>query len=91
MAPLVTVPFPGTFVRPLDNGWVAVLTVVWHLRDEVKLPHWLPGTHGVVAVEASATFPPAERLGARLEMEDPDFGLAVARAYVGPGREPGYG
>lgn len=92
--PVVTVPSADTFVRELANGWVAVLTACWHDRDEIELPSWLPGTHGVITVESSATFPTAERLGARLVLADPSCdsrcGFAVAPPFVVPGQEPGY-
>lgn len=89
-ASVVTVPATGTFVRPLVNGWVAVLSARWYGRDEIELPAWLPGTHGVVVVESSATFAAAERLGARLELTDPSCGFEVASPFVVPGQEPGH-
>lgn len=88
--PVVIVPCDDTFVRELANGWVAVVTARWHDRDEIELPSWLPGMHGVITVESSATFPAAERLGARLGLADPSCGLAVAPPFVVPGQEPGY-
>jgi len=89
-APVATVPAAGTFVRPLDNGWVAVLSARWYGRDEIELPSWLPGTHGVVVVGSSATFAPAERLGAQLGLTDPSCGFKAARSFAVPGQEPGY-
>lgn len=86
----MTVPSAGTFVRPLVNGWVAVLTARSYGRDEIELPSWLPGTHGVVTIEARATFPAAERLGARLELTDPSCGFEVARRFAVAGQEPGF-
>lgn len=83
-------PSAGTFVRPLVNGWVAVLTARSYGRDEIELSSWLPGTHGVVTVEAWATFPAAEWLGARLETADPGCGFEVARPFAVAGQEPGF-
>lgn len=88
--PQVTAARAGAFVRPLENGWFVVLTVRWYDRDEIELPSWRPGTHGVVTVESSAVGPAAERSGSTSDGTEPDGELPVEPRFVVPGQEPGY-
>lgn len=87
--PIEIVPEPSTYIRPLRNGWVAVLKTEWKSRDDAEEDKWLRGMHGLVTVESSASFPDYERLAAQLELEAPSAALTVAPEFEVSGQEPG--
>lgn len=66
--PVAMLPWPGTFVRPLESGWAAVLTIHVYTRDEIELDPWRRGMREAVDIESAATYPPAELLAAHLGM-----------------------
>lgn len=82
--PVVVLPRPQTFVRHLDNGWAATLTLASFTRDEIELSPWRPGMREVVEVDSAATFPAAERLAAHLGMP-PGLDFDVAPPFRSPG------
>lgn len=82
--PVVTLPCPATFVRPLGNGWVVTLMVTWSRRDQIELSPWERGMNEVVDVESAATFSPAEMLAAHLG-RTPGFGVDVAPPFQASG------
>lgn len=81
--PVAMLPWPGTFVRPLESGWAAVLTIGLYARDEIELDPWRRGMREAVDVESSATYPPAEILAAHLGMP-PGADFEVAPRFQGP-------
>lgn len=84
--PVVTLPNPATFVRPLDNGWVVTLTVTWSTREQIELSPWGRGMNEVVDVESAATFSPAEMLAAHLGRA-PGFAVDVAPPFRASGEK----
>lgn len=66
--PVAMLPWPGTFVRLLENGWAAVLTIDVYTREQIELDPWRPGMQEVVDIESAATYPPAEILAGHLGM-----------------------
>lgn len=88
--PLIVPPTPETFVRPTNDGWVAVLHAVRYSRDDLDLPWWQPGAYGAIEVRSWATFSPAERLAGHLELFDADVAFDVAPVFLVPGQTPGY-
>ncbi len=85
--PLLILPSPGRYVRPLDDGWAAKLHVLHEHEPEVELEHgWRRGMREAVSVEASVFLPAAERLIAQL---DPDTGALGGYAAAAPFAPPG--
>lgn len=66
--PVAMLPWPGTFVRPLESGWAAVLTIHVYTRDEIELDPWRRGMREAVDIESAATYPLAEILAGHLGM-----------------------
>ncbi len=82
--PVITLPWPGSFVRPLDSGWAAVLTVTRYTRDEIDLASWRRGMREVLDIESAVIHPGAEVLAAQLGRW-PALDLDVAPPFGGPG------
>lgn len=82
--PVVVLPRPGTFVRPLESGWAATLTLASFTRDEVELSPWRPGMQQVVEIESATSFPPAEILAAHLGVS-PGLDFDAAPPFSAPG------
>lgn len=82
----MALPVPGTFVRPLDNGWVITLTITWSTRDRIELSPWGDGMNEVVDIESAATYAPAEILAAHLG-RSPGFAFDVAPPFQVPGEK----
>lgn len=81
--PVAMLPWSGTFVRRLESGWLAVLTIERYTRDGIELDPWRRGMREAVDVEASATYPPAEILAAHLGVR-PGLDFDVAPPFQAP-------
>lgn len=81
--PVAMLPWPGTFVRRLESGWAAVLTIESYARDEIELDPWRRGMREAVDVESGVTYPAAEILAAHLGMR-PGVDFDVAPPFQAP-------
>lgn len=78
------------FVRPLPDGWVAMLHVEWCSREAIEVSKWRRGTREVVFANAGVTYPPGDDVAHAVGMRFPaGVDLPVDVTFGVVGQEPG--